>query len=166
MDLDVYVDDLQCSASGTSEAVTTCVVEATEDINHLAEHQIQARLVPTKAAVVASTAALARKLRAALGELAGAPVSVTEALGIDFAAARPRRAFAKNRRIRARIQTVAKRRARIKVISKFGGRPARKLIKQGANPDSMYGVAVTGITEDLLTQVRRTAACGAPPYAI
>ena len=42
---------------------------------------------------------------------------------------------------------------------------ALKLIKQGANLAAMYGVAVTGLNEDLLTQVRRTAACGAPPYA-
>ena len=64
VDLDVYVDDLQCSASGTDEAITTCFTEATEDFSHLVEHQIEARVVPTKAAVVASTAALARKLRA------------------------------------------------------------------------------------------------------
>ena len=86
-------------------------------------------------------------------------------MGIDFAAARPRRAFAKNNRIRARIQSVAKRRTRLKVMFKFGGKPAQKLVKQGANPAAMYGVAVTGLHEDMLTQVRRTAACGTPPYA-
>ena len=103
VDLEVYVDDFLQSATGTNEAVTTFLTEATEDISHIAEHQIRARLVPSKAAVVASNTTLARKLQAALGELAGEPVSVTEALGIDFAAARPRRAFAKNSRIRARI---------------------------------------------------------------
>ena len=60
VDLDVYVDDLQCSASGTGEAIRTYLTEATEDLNHLVEHQIEARLVPTKAVVVASTAALAQ----------------------------------------------------------------------------------------------------------
>ena len=29
----------------------------------------------------------------------------------------------------------------------------------------MYGVAVTGLNEDMITQVRRTAACGTTPYA-
>ena len=50
-------------------------------------------------------------------------------------------------------------------MSKFGSKPAQKLAKQGANPAAMYGVAVTGLNEDMLTQVRRTAACGTPPYA-
>ena len=42
---------------------------------------------------------------------------------------------------------------------------AQKLIKQSANPAEMYGVAVTGLSGELLTQVRRTAACGTPPFA-
>ena len=95
MDLNVNVDDLQWSTSGTNEAITTHLTEATEDFSHLVEHQIEARLVPTKAVVGASTAALARKLRAALGDLAGARVDVIEALGIDFAAARPRAPLSK-----------------------------------------------------------------------
>ena len=48
----------------------------------MVEHQIESRLVLTKAAVVASSDKLARKLRAALGELVGALVDVTEADGL------------------------------------------------------------------------------------
>ena len=76
-DFDVYVDNFQCSTTGTDEAITTCLTDAAEDLDHLVEHQIESRLVPTKAAVVASSDKLARKLRAALGELAGTPVEVT-----------------------------------------------------------------------------------------
>ena len=97
--------------------------------------------------------------------MVGTLVDVTEALSIDFAAARPRRAFARNSRIRARIQTVAKRRTRLTVMSKFGGKLVQKLVKQGANPAAMYGVALTRFNEDMLAQVRSTAACGTPPYA-
>ena len=165
VELDVFVDDLQNSAFGSEEAITTLLTEATEDLGHMVEHQIGSRLVPAKAAVVASSDRLARKIRAALGELAGTPVDVTEALGIDFAAARPRRAYAKHSRIRARIAATATRRARLKVISKIGGKQAKKLVTQGANPAALYGVAVTGLTETLLLQMRRTAGCGAPPYA-
>lgn len=163
--LDVYVDDIQDSATGTDEAITTRLTEATEDFNSLVEHQIESSLVPTKAAVVASSDKLACKLRAALGELAGASVNVTEALGIDFASARPRRNFARSSKILAWIRATAKRRARFKVVSKFGGKKAQKLQKQCANPAALYGAAVTGLNEDVITQVRHTAACGTPPYA-
>ena len=47
-----------------------------------------------KSAVGASTDTLARNLRASLGELAGAPVVVTEAFGIEFASVRARRHYA------------------------------------------------------------------------
>ena len=41
------------------DAITTRLTEATEDLNHLVEHQIESRQVPAKAAVVASDAKLA-----------------------------------------------------------------------------------------------------------
>ena len=85
-DLDVYVDDVQSSTAGSEEAITTRLTEAIEDLGHMVEHQIESRFVPTKAAVVASSDRLARKLPAALGEFAGTPIDFTEALGIDFAA--------------------------------------------------------------------------------
>lgn len=55
---------------------------------------------------------------------------------------------------------MAKRRKRLKIITRYGSKQVQKLIKQGARPATMYGVA-----EELLTQVRRTAACGTPPFA-
>ena len=151
--------------AGSEEAIITRPTEATEDLNGLVEHHIESRLVPTKAAVVASSDRLARKLRAVLGELAGTPAEVTEALGIDFASARPRRDFAGKSKILARIRATAKRRARFKVMAKFGGKITEKLVKQGANPAAMYGVAVRGFNKEMITQVPRTADCGAPPYA-
>ena len=50
-------------------------------------------------------------------------------------------------------------------MSKFGGKSAGKLVTQGANPATLYGAAVTGVTELQLNQIRRTAACATPPYA-
>ena len=163
--LDVFVDDLQVAAQGTDALVLSLLTEATADLGQIVENELLTKLVPAKAAVVASSSRLASRLRTALGQLAGAPVDVTEALGIDFAAGRARREHAASSKIKKRICEVAKRRSRIKVMSKFGGKSARKLIVQGANPASLYGVAVTGVTESLLVQVRRTAACGVPPYA-
>ena len=51
------------------------------------------------------------------------------------------------------------------MITKFGSKAARKLTTQGSNPASLYGAAVTGISDGLLTQVRRNAACSTPPFA-
>ena len=130
----------------------------------MVEHQIESRLVTAKAVVVASSDKLGRKLPAALGEFVGAPINVTEALGIDFASARPRFDFARKSKILARIRATAKRRARFKVIIKFGGKKAQKLMKQGANPAALHGAGVTGFNEDMIIRVRRTAACGTPPY--
>ena len=163
--LDVFVDDIQTAAMGSKEAVVTILTEATEDLCRVVEHEIESRLVPAKAAVVASTDKLARSLRASLGELAGAPVVITEALGIDFASARARRHYASKSKIQARIVAVAKRRTRLRVMTKFGGKSARRLVTQGATPAALYGVAVTGVTEQQLTQLRRTAACATPPFA-
>ena len=50
-------------------------------------------------------------------------------------------------------------------MSKFGGKNAEKLMKQGANPAALSGAAVAGLNEDMIIQVRRTAACGTQPYA-
>ena len=163
--LDVFVEDIQCATHGEEEAVVDRLTEAIEDLDAVVKHEIHARLVPSKAACVASSARLARKLRAALGELAGSPVDVTEALGIDFAAARARREWAADSKQRKRVAAVSKRRARIRVITKFGSKAARKLTTQGSNPASLYGAAVTGISDGLLTQVRRNAACSTPLFA-
>ena len=165
VELDVYVDDIQLAAQGTESAVVDLLAEATLDLNDVVEKEIRSKLVPAKAAVVASTAKLAKRVRAALGSLAGAPVEVTEALGVDFAAGRARREYKRSSRIRDRVLTAAKRRGRLRILSKFGGKAAKKMVTQGATPAALYGVAVTGISNDLLLQVRRTAACAVPPYA-
>ena len=109
-------DDLQVAAIGTDEAVITWLSEATEDLAQIVEHELMTKLVPAKAAVVASSSKLAHRLRQALGQLAGAPVDVTEALGIDFAAGRARREHASKSKIQARITAVAKRRAKLRVM--------------------------------------------------
>ena len=70
---DVDVDDLQLAAQGTDEAVITWLTEAIEDLGQIVEHELLTRLVPAKAAVVASSSKLARRLRNSLGQLAGAP---------------------------------------------------------------------------------------------
>ena len=91
IELDVYVDDIQIAAQGTDSAVVDWLAEASLDFNDVVEKEIQSKLVPAKAAVVASTAKLAKRVCAALGSSAGATVDVTEALGVDFAAGRTRR---------------------------------------------------------------------------
>ena len=63
-----------------------------------------------KAAVIASSTKLEHRFRQALGQLAGAPVDVTEAQGIDFAVGRARREHASKSKLQARITAVAKRR--------------------------------------------------------
>ena len=66
---------------------------------------------------------------------------------------------------KARVALVERRKHRLKVITKFGGRQARKLAAQGVAPAALYGAPVTGVPCDLLMRVRRTAACATPPYA-
>ena len=134
IELDVYVDDIQLAAQGTDSAVVDWLAEATLDFKDVVEKEIQSKLVTAKAAVVASSAKLAKRVRAALGSLAGAPVEVTEALGVDFAAGRARREYRRSSRIRDRILTVAKRRGRLRILSKFGSKAAKKLVTQRQLP--------------------------------
>ena len=73
--LDIFVDDIQRAAIASKEAVVTILTEATEDLCRVVEHEIESRLAPAKAAVVASTDKLARSLRASLGGSSAARTS-------------------------------------------------------------------------------------------
>eukprot|EP00973_Karenia_brevis_P008255 1117088-Karenia_brevis.AAC.1 len=90
VDLDVYIDDMQCMATGNENKVLYDLVDAVEELNDVVELEIGSRLVPAKAAVVASSSKLACRIRSAVGKLGGMPVEVTEALGIDFTAGKGR----------------------------------------------------------------------------
>ena len=53
VELDVFVDDIQVAAQGNGAAVVDKFTEATLDFSKVVETEIQSRLVPAKAALVA-----------------------------------------------------------------------------------------------------------------
>jgi hypothetical protein len=167
VDLDIYIDDLQISARGEPEQVEDKVCEAAADLREVVQLEIVANLAEAKAAVVASSGALAGAIRRRLGKDGGTDKETTVALGIDFASGRKTRRGGRLGRLARRVREVAGRRVRIRQLAKAarGGRLIQKIIKSGVVPTALYGAAVTGVPDDMLLNLRRTAAAAAVPRA-
>ena len=80
--IDVYIDDTQLSTLGSQDQVVFRLQEATTDLRMLVENDLTATLATKKAASIASSAALAKRLRSALGEDAGPSRPAAEALAL------------------------------------------------------------------------------------
>ena len=166
VDFDVYIDDLQIAAQGSQDQVAERIVAAAVDLKRAVQDEIMAELAQHKAATVATSTRLAKRIRRALGDDGGIEVSDTTALGIDFSCGR-RRGGTKMGKVRMRLKTVAGRRRRIALIckaSKGRGQP-HKLVKAGVLPTALYGASVTGLSDTQLLGLRRTCAAGTAPRA-
>jgi len=168
VDFDIYIDDIQMAAQGTEDQVAERLVSAAVDMRAAVQDEIKAALATHKAATVASTTRLAKRLRRALGQDGGAECESTPALGIDFCCGKLHRHKLMATR-KKRLRAVAARRERIAILSKAcHGKPkanAHKLVKAGVKPAALYGACVTGITDTQLVCLRRTSAAATAPRA-
>ena len=102
---DAYVDDFSTTVEGeTEEDVVETMVEAEQLLLHIVGADLQAKVAIGKVGLVATTDALARKLRSRMGALAGAKADTIANLGIDYNGGRKRNAKggAPNRKKRLR----------------------------------------------------------------
>eukprot|EP00973_Karenia_brevis_P046399 6433519-Karenia_brevis.AAC.1 len=83
---DMYVDDITLSRQGSTERVITDIDEAADELHAVIQQELKAELAYAKAAVVASSACISRRIKKALGERGGSCVTSTIGLGVDFAA--------------------------------------------------------------------------------
>eukprot|EP00973_Karenia_brevis_P013141 1782636-Karenia_brevis.AAC.1 len=97
------------SQAADEDVLAARLVEACSDMKFAINVEIKANLAEAKAATVASTAKLARRIRRALGQDGGAECETTEALGIDFSSGRAYRQRLPVQKKRLRMVTKRKR---------------------------------------------------------
>ena len=82
--LDAYIDDIASSATGEHNSIIDTLGEGSDALLAAIDVDLKCALAADKCTVVASDPVLARRLRARLGENAGAAVDSTAWLGIDY----------------------------------------------------------------------------------
>ena len=164
--LDVYVDDWALDATGPEEQVYDALSDAAGDLIHVVvKDELNSEVSRPKAATVASSPTLAKRLRSKLGPFGGAERNVAVRLGIDFAAGRKRAAW-KGRSTRAkRLARAQKRVTRASFFTTVAGMRARKLFTAGIKPLAGYGSEVSGMSDSQLDVLTRMEARFLTPRA-
>ncbi len=166
--VDMYVDDIAATAEGTIAEVITKLSRAVEVLHHEIVDVLGCSIEAGKAAVVASSAALAARLKRQFGDLAGpsrVPDTSAANLGVDFAPGRPRTAHAASGRRRRRMHRLARKAARLARIRSIAGRRAKQIFITGPLAEATYGAAVNGLSGVEVQALRRAAACALTPRA-
>eukprot|EP00973_Karenia_brevis_P065605 9121577-Karenia_brevis.AAC.1 len=135
---------VKTSTQGSQDRVAERLIAAAIDLREAVHQDIKAELATAKAATVATSDRLAKRIRRALGVDGGCDVDSTAALGIDFSCGR-QRGRVKMRSLSKRLRTVASRKRRLAIISKAARGRVGKLVRCGIAPTALYGAAVTGL---------------------
>ena len=162
---DYFVDDFTLEAVGSFRAVLRDVVRYAGKLRKVIEVELEASIALEKAAVVASSPALARSVRSLLREVAGRPVAATKNLGIDFSAGKPRSHPGCKRTRTLRLKAACGRRHRLSQVAKAGGWRAKRLFSAGVLPAAAFGAEVNGMSETEMLQLRRVEASVMAPRA-
>ncbi len=162
--LDVHVDDfvLSCEASTVQEVVRD-LQQAQADLKAMIDEELGAKVSMPKAAMVASSLALAKALRQAIGEMAGPLRDAAPNLGFDAAAAKKRGTRNVGPLRNKRLASGWKRRGRLRQLASVVGSKARKIYTAGVGPSATYYASVQGLSDREALAVRRLAACVLPP---
>ena len=171
-EFDFYIDDLATSAvADTEEEVHDVIVSATTTLLDAVHNDLEAEVAKDKAATLASSPALAKRITASLGPFGG-PLDRTERsavnLGIDYAPGVPRGKFlGGTSRRRARVKEVKRRKTRLKLVKKRIGGSSKlgRFFLAGAKPALAYGTSVHGVSPTELHSIRRALAAAKGPFA-
>ncbi len=151
--LDTYVDDLCLSISTRPEHLADDMVRAAEALEVVIEADLACVFALDKAAIVASTNLLAKKLARRLGNRAGDQHDAPPNLGIDFGAGKKRRYHGPRAIRKLRLKRASARRLRLRRIRKVVGNRAKRIFATGVLPDATWGVAVNGLDDGGGSQV-------------
>ncbi len=168
--LDVFVDDVALTVTGTKAQVMTALVDAKDILQREITDSLYCHVEMSKAAVVSSDAGLTRALAKKFGDLAG-PVSARNGrraatnLGVDYAAGRSRAALAQSGRRKKRMRTLQLRSRRLARVRSLLGRRAPNIFASGLLAEAEYGAAVNGFTDVEIVKLRRAAAQALTPRA-
>ncbi len=168
--MDMFVDDLAVTITGTYDQVVSGMSQAKEALQHEVEVTLQCSIESSKAAVASSHAGLTKVLARRFGELAGpsGTRSTRKAavnLGIDYAAGRTRRALGNSGRRRKRMSNLVIKSKRLARIRSLLGRRAPAIFATGQLAEAEYGAAVHGFTDLEVVKLHRAAAQALTPRA-
>ncbi len=168
--LDVFVDDVALTITGTKTQVVAAITEAKDVLKHEIEANLYCDIEMSKAAVVSSDAGLTRILARRLGDYAGpAPARekrrATANLGVDYAAGGRRTVLVQSGKRRKRMRTLQLRSRRLARVRSLLGRRAPIIFASGLLAEAEYGAAVNGFTDVEVTKLRRAAAQALTPRA-
>ncbi len=164
-DPDSYIDDITLSATGTEDEVYNKLALGYEILKEVVEDELECRVEVSKAAIVASSKRLVRRLMRKLGPYAGAPCEAAVNLGIDFAPGQRRAVQAKSGRRNKRMRGLTAKAAKLAGIRPIVGRKAGKIFASGPLPFGCYDAPVNGVSDAELTRVRRAAGRAFTPKA-
>ncbi len=168
--MDMYVDDLAVTITGTYNQVVNGMSLAKEALQHEVETTLRCHIETSKAAVATSHAGLTKALARRFGEMAG-PSGTRDVrraavnLGVDYAAGRTRRALAASGRRRRRMSNLAMKSRRLARIRSMLGRRAPAIFATGQLAEAEYGAAVHGFTDLEVLRLHRAAAQALTPRA-
>ena len=163
----IYVDGTTISAEADTEAECIEVIcAAADELAAVIIGEIGGDIALDKAAVLASSPRLTRRLRDRLGALAGPDHRAVVSLGIDYAAGRPRAAVIARSRLATRFGAARAKIARLRRLQAAArsGR-AFALFSQGVLLGAAYGAAVVGVDPHPVLALRRWAALCIRPRA-
>jgi len=163
--IQVYFDDLQATCIGTPDDIVQNLQKFAESMHTKIVEDLEASLALDKAAVTADNEDLCRRLRDALGEVAGPPTSLAAFLGIDELNGRRRSCIAKDpaSKWKARQKAANDRRPRLARLADGRIAGAARIFTSGILPQASHGVEVIGMSNAELEALRKTALVAIPP---
>ena len=165
--LSVMIDDLSVQTSGKVEAdIVDRLAGAGEVLYEAIEDELGCSISFPKAAVVASTQRLGKRLLSRFGIAWGQNLGTTvQNLGSDFSAGRKRGAFSKSSVRRARVKKARARMPRLKRLKKGAGSRTATLFSTGLLSSAAFASEIFGVSNKELEQLRATAAATTTPAA-
>ena len=163
--LTVYVDDITLTVEHTDRDIAfSLFVQAAKDLAVLVDTKLKSSYAEGKEAILASDEDLARRVREALGPLAGKSVTTTPHLGIDFKAGRKRGSKKKGTVRGKRLQTAARRKKKVKSLrSILGSRVTRHICNAGVIPAAAFGSEVNGLSDRELLIIQQVQGAATAP---
>ncbi len=168
--LDLFVDDIALTVTGSYRQVAEGLIEAKNILQHEVEQSLYCTIEPSKAAVVTSNAKLKKEVATKFGVLAG-PIAeryrrrAAPNLGIDYAAGRRRAALASGGKRRRRTGNLQKKALRLGRIRSLLGKRAPMVFAAGPMAEYEYGASVHGLTDSETLLLQRAAAMALSPRA-
>ena len=152
----IYIDDFSVSTcSHSEEQVVRDLVADANDLLDLIQVDLASEVSLPKCGLVASSARLLTRLRAAFREYGGPETRSVPNLGIEFTAGRSRAAAGARTVRRGRLRLTGMRIKRVRRVKRVAAAKTRRLYTCGLAPNHFYGADVMGIDNVELDQARR-----------